>query len=145
MSHTSCSTRPAFTLVELLVVMAVISILVSLLRPAAQAAREAAMRMQCSNNLKQISLTLHNYESSLKKFPVVSWQNNSTSPLVGILPYLEQGSAFQQWGFIGLRRDSAVLVDAPVEPSLNAIMLGCVVQEAGKLFVSAGASMGEGS
>lgn len=91
--------RAGFTLVELLVVIAIIGILVSLLLPAVQAAREAARRMQCSNNMKQIGLALHNYESSYKKFPVGSWQSNFISPLVAILPYLEQGNNYRQWDF----------------------------------------------
>ena len=91
-----------FTLVELLVVIAIIGILVGLLLPAVQAAREAARRMQCSNNLKQIGLAVHNYlDSNRETFPAGSWHGVHGTWLVGILPYIEQTAMrnlFQNFG-----------------------------------------------
>jgi prepilin-type N-terminal cleavage/methylation domain-containing protein len=88
----------AFTLVELLVVIAIIGILVGLLLPAVQAAREAARRMQCSNNLKQTGLALHNYHDAYKKFPYLRGGRNNPSNrcgdyhgIVSMLPFFEQG------------------------------------------------------
>lgn len=89
--------RRGFTLVELLVVIAIIGVLVGLLLPAVQAAREAARRMSCSNNLKQIGLATHNYESSLQSLPA-AWALTGDSSGDGwsiharLLPYLEQSN-----------------------------------------------------
>ena len=89
--------RLGFTLVELLVVIAIIGVLVSLLLPAVQAAREAARRMQCSNNLKQNGLAIHNFESANKRFPSLSRVRanavfDSFSAQASWLPYIEQSN-----------------------------------------------------
>lgn len=93
--------RAAFTLVELLVVIAIIGVLVGLLLPAVQAAREAARRMQCSNNMKQWGLAAHNYESTYKRLPS-GWvaRNVDGNPGWGwaaaLLPFIEASNAHQQ-------------------------------------------------
>lgn len=98
--------RTGFTLVELLVVIAIIGILVGLLLPAVQAAREAARRMSCSNNMKQIGLAMLNYESALKKFPIGFLDTRPTgNPLkdggwswaTAILPFMEQTSVYNNF------------------------------------------------
>ncbi len=89
--------RAAFTLVELLVVIAIIGVLVGLLLPAVQSAREAARRVQCSNNVRQLGLALHNYENTHRQFPPS--RISLTAPTIFqqswvsmILPFIEQGN-----------------------------------------------------
>ena len=89
--------RPAFTLVELLVVIAVIGILIALLLPAVQAARGAARRMSCANNLKQLGLAMHNYADTYREvLPNAGWPGigylNDYSPLAKLLPFAEQAN-----------------------------------------------------
>ena len=103
------SAHAGFTLVELLVVIAIIGILIALLLPAVQAAREAARRMQCSNNLKQLALGLHLYHDVNNRFPVGSGRRDPREPgnneglntsIIGwmarLLPYTEQTALYDQ-------------------------------------------------
>jgi len=89
--------RCGFTLIELLVVIAIIAILIALLVPAVQKVREAAARTQCTNNLKQIGLAIHNYENANKKFPAGTDPVSGASAIVQLLPYFEQASLFTLW------------------------------------------------
>jgi prepilin-type N-terminal cleavage/methylation domain-containing protein len=86
-----------FTLVELLVVIAIIGILVGLLLPAVQAAREAARRMQCSNNMKQWGLAMHNHHSAFNRLPFGSQNVRRRTFVVALWPYMEQTALHSQY------------------------------------------------
>jgi prepilin-type N-terminal cleavage/methylation domain-containing protein len=89
--------RVGFTLVEVLVVLSILSLLVGLLLPAVQRAREAAYRIACANNLKQIALAMHLYHDTFNTLPPTYVAEQGPTWAVLILPYLEQDNLFRQW------------------------------------------------
>src|SRR5262245_56690292 len=103
--------RRGFTLIELLVVIAIIAVLIALLLPAVQAAREAARRAQCTNNMKQIGLAMHNYHQAQDTFPLGASQHADSFPMKGYttwgawsahalaLPYMEQQPIYNAINF----------------------------------------------
>jgi prepilin-type N-terminal cleavage/methylation domain-containing protein/prepilin-type processing-associated H-X9-DG protein len=126
-----------FTLIELLVVIAIIAVLIALLLPAVQSAREAARRIQCTNNLKQIGLAMHNYHSTYDTFPMAASKNNRNDPIYGgvsyadyrgwsavsqALPFVEQGPLYNAINF----SFSEEIHDAISNP-VNSTIVGTVV------------------
>ena len=113
--------RHAFTLVELLVVIAIIGVLVGLLLPAVQAAREAARRMQCSNNMRQLGIAVHNYESAHKRLPA-GWISNGMSGepgwgwAAGLLPFAEGSTVYTQI-------DSRIAIEDPIHAQVRVTVI----------------------
>jgi prepilin-type N-terminal cleavage/methylation domain-containing protein len=89
--------RRGFTLIELLVVIAIMAVLIGLLLPAVQKVREAAARVKCQNNLKQLALGVHNYHDSAGRFPPSRTPGNGPTWAVFLLPYVEQSPLYDQW------------------------------------------------
>ncbi len=135
------SQRGAFTLIELLVVIAIIATLIGLLLPAVQKAREAASRMSCQNNLKQIGLAFLNYESGSGYLPPVRANSVGTSWAVTILPMIEQNNLYLRFDTNDAYAMNSGPAAMPVKiyqcPTFRGSRSGAVVSEDGDLMDSA--------
>ncbi|MDR3635637.1 MAG: DUF1559 domain-containing protein [Isosphaeraceae bacterium] len=156
--------RRGFTLIELLVVIAIIAVLIALLLPAVQAAREAARRIQCVNNLKQLGLAMHNYAGALGSFPIgrqginrppgdpgypgdATGSNHRRSWALLLLPYFEQANLFNAVNFSGSYNSAANLtvIDngiglfmCPSDPNVASNRLGGLAQRSANYMVNWG-------
>lgn len=152
--HLTRSRRHGFTLVELLVVIAIIGILVGLLLPAVQAAREAARRMSCSNNLKQIGLAMHNYESAYKRLPPggLGWvdddgfggtkDDDGYGFLCFLLPFIEQQNLYNQIDPAGYWEQSHGITGRPMQHMAEAIAGGSATPRIQRRWLAATTPVG---
>jgi prepilin-type N-terminal cleavage/methylation domain-containing protein/prepilin-type processing-associated H-X9-DG protein len=113
--HVASTRRPGFTLIELLVSISIIGVLLALLLPAVQKVREAANRLVCANNLKEIALAAHNFHDTYNRFPagahlpvyVGGVPTRATNLWVELLPYIEQDNLYKQWDYCDNRNNVA--------------------------------------
>ena len=118
-SHEPVPSNRGFTLIELLVVIAIIGVLIALLLPAVQAAREAARRAQCTNNLKQIGLAMHNYHDTVGSFPPGPRADRWGTWSIFMLPYLEQTAALQRLQLLRQHRCAVAELQLPENTTVS--------------------------
>ncbi|QDT66303.1 DUF1559 domain-containing protein [Calycomorphotria hydatis] len=147
--HRTCQKlRPGFTLIELLVVIGIIAILIALLLPAVQQAREAARRSQCKNNLKQIGLAMHNYHDAYSTLPPCYIRNREASDNDGhwtwsamILPFVEQAALFQKFD-VGAKTASQGLGAETVAFQSRYEIFRCPSDTGPTIYPGSGSSLG---